>query len=105
MNTTQAYHDPSFLKEVWGLFGVGCLIMATRFIVRFRAVGIWNFEGDDWMCIVVWLCYTCDAVTVVLCYLWGTNLDYPSDQLEAFNEQQQRRIELGSKMQFLAWYV
>lgn len=101
--STQAYHDPSFLKEVWGLFGIGCAIMTIRFIVRTRAVGVQNFEGDDWMAIVVLLCYTCDAVTVDLCYKFGTNVDFLPEQLEAFTEKQQKRIELGSKMQLLAW--
>lgn len=101
--STQAYHDPSFLKEVWGLFGVGLAVMAVRFMVRIRAVGVRGFEGDDWVAIAVILCYTCDAVTVDLCYVWGTNVDFPPEQLAAFSERQQRKIELGSKMQLLAW--
>ena len=101
--STQAYHDPSFLKEVWGLFGVGVAIMAVRFIVRTRAVGVRGFEGDDWVAIAVLLCYTCDAVTVELCYKWGTNVDFTPEQLEAFNNKDQHKIELGSKMQLLAW--
>ena len=101
--STQAFHDPSFLKEVWGLFGVGCGILALRFIVRTRAVGIRNFEGDDWLAIAVWLCYTCDAVTVELCYKWGTNVDFPVERLESMTQQQLDKIELGSKMQLLAW--
>lgn len=103
MMSTQAYHDPSFLKEVWGLFGVGCLIMAVRFVVRIRAVGVRHFEGDDWMAIAVFFCYLCDAVTVELCYKWGTNVDYTPEQLAAFTQKQQNRIELGSRMQLLAW--
>lgn len=101
--STQAYDDPAFLKEVWGLFGVGCGIMVIRFIVRTRAVGVRGYEGDDWMAIVVLLCYACDAVTVELCYKWGTNVDFTVEQLERFTQQQLNRVELGSKMQLLAW--
>lgn len=103
MSTTQPHHDPSFLREVWGLFGVGVGIMVLRFIVRIRAVGIRGFEGDDWTAIAVLLCYTCDAVTVQMCYKLGTNVDFTTEQLEAFDERQLKRIELGSRMQLLAW--
>lgn len=57
------------------------------------------------MAIVVLLCYACDAVTVDLCYLWGTNVDFTPETLEGFNEQQRKKVELGSKMQLLAWCV
>lgn len=103
--STQAFHDSSFLKEVWGLYGVGMAIIATRFVVRTRAVGVRGWQGDDWMAIVVLACYTCDAATVQLCYKLGTNLDWSQAQLQAFNQDDQDKIEFGSKMQLLAWYV
>jgi hypothetical protein len=71
--STQPYYSPAFVREVWALFGVGTAVILLRFIVRIRAVGVRRFEGDDYMAIVCLLCYICDAVTVDLCYRWGTS--------------------------------
>ncbi len=55
MYSTQPYHDPSFLKEVWGLYGFGCGILILRMIVRIRTVGL-RWQGDDYMAVAVLLC-------------------------------------------------
>lgn len=101
--STQPYHDSTYLKEVWGLFGVGVLVFALRFLVRLRAVGIRGLQGDDYMAIVVLCCYVVDAVTVTMCYNWGTNLDFTVERLEQMTDRQRWKIEVGSKMQLLAW--
>ncbi|KXL43633.1 hypothetical protein M433DRAFT_43595, partial [Acidomyces richmondensis BFW] len=98
-------HDPEFLKEVWGLFGVGCLVLVLRFIVRLRTVGIRKFEGDDYLVILVLLCYTADAVTVTLTYLNGSNVDYTPEALKKLDPQENEQVIFGSKMQLFAWYT
>lgn len=45
--------DSTFLKEVWGWFGVGVTLITLRFGVRIRMVGFRGFEGDDYVTIVV----------------------------------------------------
>lgn len=63
-SSTQVHHDPSYMKEVWALFGVGVAVLMARFVVRIRTVGIRQFAGDDYMSLVVLACYVADAVTV-----------------------------------------
>lgn len=122
MGSTQPYHDPSFLKEVWGLFGVGCFIFFLRFLVRIRAVGVKGFQGDDYIAIAVLACtvfdsydracfcsdiertgYTVDAITVDLCYQYGTNVDFTPEQLRNMSSADQDKVIFGSRMQLLAW--
>jgi len=102
MGSTQVYHDPEFLKEVWGLFGVGCCILVLRFIVRLRTVGISNFQGDDYISVLVLLCYTADAVTVTLTYLNGSNVDYTPEALTKLDKQENDQVIFGSRMQLFA---
>ena len=124
MGSTQPYHDPSFLKEVWGLYAVGVFIYFLRFLVRIRAVGIRGFQGDDYIAIAVLACtlgnitfeiclpsyteltgYTVDAITVDLCYVYGTNVDFTAERLAKMPQGDQDKVEFGSRMQLLAWYV
>ncbi|EEU42212.1 uncharacterized protein NECHADRAFT_79907 [Fusarium vanettenii 77-13-4] len=37
---------PSFLYEIWALYGVGTAILLTRFAVRFKTVG-WHYLGTN----------------------------------------------------------
>jgi hypothetical protein len=71
MGSTQAYHEPEFLREVWGLYGLGVLILFLRFATRLRTVGVRQSKGDDYMAIVVLFCYTADAVTGWSCPFFG----------------------------------
>lgn len=64
MRSTQVYHDPSYLQEVWALFGLGVVVIVIRFLVRLRQVGLRQFQGDDYMAFIVLGCYTADAITV-----------------------------------------
>jgi hypothetical protein len=41
--------SPRFLPEVWAWFGIGCLIMALRYAVRLRTVGLRGLQGDDYI--------------------------------------------------------
>lgn len=102
MGSTQVYHDQEFLKEVWGLFGVGCCVLVLRFIVRLRTVGIRNFQGDDYISMLVLLCYTADAVTVTLTYLNGSNVDYTPEALTKLSKQENDQVIFGSRMQLFA---
>lgn len=103
--STQVYHDPAYLTEVWALFGVGVAIFTVRFIVRLRTVGLRGFQGDDYMALVVLACYTADAITVTITYLEGSNVDYTAAKLAQLDDVQIKRIVFGSRMQLLAWYT
>lgn len=106
-SNTQVYHDPSYLQEVWILFGVGVAVIAVRLLVRMRQVGLRQFQGDDYMTILVLGCYAADAITVTIIYLEGSNVDYigKEQQLETFDKAQINRIVYGSKMEMIAWYT
>ncbi|EME38349.1 hypothetical protein DOTSEDRAFT_106055, partial [Dothistroma septosporum NZE10] len=105
MGSTQVYHDNSYLKEVWGLFGVGVAVLVVRFLVRLRATGWRRFQGDDYMSIVVFVCYAADAITVTIIYQKGANVDYRGTDLLRLTHEQVDSIVYGSKMQLFAWYT
>ena len=118
-----AYNDPSLIKEVWGLFAVGqskvylarsypsltvsilgAAVLLTRLAVRARTVGFRNFCGDDYITVLVLLCYIGDAVTVDRTYFLGTNVDFSQEQLKAMTPKEVHNIVIGSKLELLAWY-
>ncbi|KXT15431.1 hypothetical protein AC579_10585 [Pseudocercospora musae] len=105
MGSTQVYHEPSFLREVWVLFGIGLGIILARFAVRLRTVGWRNFAGDDYMSIAVLACYTADAITVTITYLEGSNVDYTAAQIKRLTSDQVGQVVYGSKMELFAWYT
>jgi hypothetical protein len=41
------------LVEVWVEFGIACLIVFSRIAIRCKKIGIRNFRGDDYLCIVL----------------------------------------------------
>ncbi|KAF7193424.1 hypothetical protein HII31_05204 [Pseudocercospora fuligena] len=88
------YHEPSFLREVWALFGVGVGVILARFAVRLRTVGWRNFAGDDYM-----------SIAVTITYLEGSNVDYTAAQISRLTNDQVGRVVYGSKMQLFAWYT
>jgi hypothetical protein len=45
--------DDSFLIECWTWYGLGCLIILLRYVVRLRTVGFRGFEGDDYIAFLV----------------------------------------------------
>lgn len=104
MGSTQAYHDPAYLIEVWILYGFGMLLFALRLFVRLRTIGFRNFQGDDWFTFLVIAFYTVDAVVVERMYRLGTNVDFTPAQLAQYNEQEISQIVLGSKYELVAWY-
>lgn len=105
MLSTQRYHDPTYLHESWILYGVGVFIIVVRFLIRIRTVGIKNFQGDDYLSLVVLACYTSDAVAVKEIQFHGSNVDWSKDEMLAMTDQERRWITHGSKLQFLCWYT
>jgi hypothetical protein len=79
-------------------------VLLTRLVVRARTVGIRQFCGDDYITLVVLLCYIGDAVTVDLTYRFGTNVDFTQDQLLGMTEAERQQVITGSKLELLAWY-
>ena len=51
---------------------LGASILLLRLAVRARTVGIRQFDGDDYISVIVLLCYIGDAITVDLTYHFGT---------------------------------
>ncbi|KAH8893942.1 hypothetical protein GQ53DRAFT_793407 [Thozetella sp. PMI_491] len=97
--------DPTFLSEVWGLFGFGCTILFLRFAVRIRTVGIRGLQGDDFFAVLVLAFYTMDAATVTIIYHTKTNVE--SGQLQKIRpltDDEIAQFEFGSKEELAAWY-
>ena len=123
MLPTQAYHDPSFMKEVWGLYGVGVFVILLRIGVRIKSVGFRGFQGDDYMVVAVLACkqslYShCDTQPLIITRLysgccnchallsvWHQRRLSPRRILAAMSKSDQANIIFGSKMQLLAWYT
>ena len=82
----------------------GASILLLRLAVRARTVGIRQFDGDDYISIIVLLCYIGDAITVDLTYHLGSNVDFTKAQFEAMSPSDLHEVVIGSRLQLLAWY-
>ena len=82
----------------------GAAVLLLRLAVRARTVGFRNFCGDDYITLLVLLCYIGDAITVDMTYHLGTNVDFSQDQLKAMTHSELHNIVIGSKLELLAWY-
>ncbi|TVY33395.1 hypothetical protein LSUB1_G007291 [Lachnellula subtilissima] len=97
--------DPEFLREEWALYGVGTLVLLTRFATRIKTVGFKGFQGDDYMSILVLALFTVDAATVHIVYYSGTNVE--GSVLQQIRPLTATEIDMfthGSKEQLVAWY-
>ncbi|WAO89052.1 Hypothetical protein NCS54_00642700 [Fusarium falciforme] len=96
---------PSFLYEVWTLYGVGTLILLTRFAVRFKTVGWRGFQGDDFFSALVLIFFAMDGFTVHLIYYLGTNLEANFyAKTHTLTDSIIKDCIKGSKLEFVAWY-
>ncbi|RSL67063.1 hypothetical protein CEP53_003191 [Fusarium sp. AF-6] len=96
---------PSFLYEIWALYGVGTLILLTRFAVRFKTVGWRGFQGDDFFSVLVLIFFAMDGFTVHLIYYLGTNLEASFyAQTHTLTDSIIKDCVKGSKLEFVAWY-
>jgi hypothetical protein len=82
----------------------GSAVLLTRLAVRARTVGIRQFCGDDYITLIVLLCYIGDAVTVDLTYRFGTNIDFTQAQLTSMTDAERHEVIVGSRLELLAWY-
>jgi hypothetical protein len=82
----------------------GSAVLLTRLGVRVRTVGFRQFTGDDYISLLVLLCYIGDAVTVDLTYHLGTNVDFTQERLLGMSESERQNVITGSKLELLAWY-
>ena len=105
MLSTQKYNDPTYLQESWILYGIGVFVILLRWIVRIRTVGLKNFQGDDYLSLVVLACYTSDAVAVKIIQRHGSNVDWTEKEMRAMTDQGRGWIAHGSKLQFVCWYT
>ncbi|KXJ88019.1 hypothetical protein Micbo1qcDRAFT_111613, partial [Microdochium bolleyi] len=94
-----------FLREVWGLYIVGMVILALRFAIRWKTVGLRGMQWDDMFALLVVVFYTIDAATVHIVYYAGTNVEgvYLST-LRTLSQAELDQVHEGSKQQLLAWY-
>jgi hypothetical protein len=46
---------PAALVETWTLYAVGSLIIFARIFVRWRTIGISNWQPDDYLIILSWV--------------------------------------------------
>lgn len=102
---TQKYGDPTYLRESWILYGIGVFVILLRFTVRARTVGFYNFQGDDYLTLLVLACFTSDAVAVQSIEHHGSNVDYTEHEMRAMTDQELKWVSYGSKLQFLCWYT
>jgi hypothetical protein len=79
-------------------------VLLTRLAVRARTVGFRQFCGDDYITLVVLVCYIADAVTVDFTYRFGTNIDFTQVQFANMTDAERREVITGSKLELLAWY-
>ena len=105
MGNTQVYHDDSYLKEIWALFGLATAVIVLRYIVRLRTVGWRRFQGDDYIAIVVYGCYATCSITITIIYWNGAAVDYLGQDLLRLTQEQINAIEYGSKMEVLTSYA
>lgn len=103
MGSTQPIQDEYYLHEVWILFGIGMLALAARFFVRIRTGGFRGFQGDDYISLWMVVCHILDATAVTMIYFHGANTDFTPDRVATFTYEEIEHIELGSKIEFIAW--
>ncbi|KAI0159446.1 hypothetical protein BJ166DRAFT_332644 [Pestalotiopsis sp. NC0098] len=97
--------NASFLTEIWTLYAIGMTILVLRLVVRLVTVGFRGLRGDDAFAAIVMIMYTCDAATVHLVYMLGSNVEAASYQLtHTLTDDEIAQFELGSRLQLTAWY-
>lgn len=53
-----------FPPEVWIEYGIGVLVLLLRYFTRWKTVGFKGWEGDDYLALVVFVCWTvCEKVS------------------------------------------
>lgn len=82
----------------------GSTVLLARLAVRVRTVGFRKLCGDDYITLLVLLCYIGDAVTVDLTYELGTNVDFTQERLLSMSEHERQNVITGSRLELLAWY-
>ncbi|KAH7129166.1 hypothetical protein EDB81DRAFT_907114 [Dactylonectria macrodidyma] len=104
MPTTEV--KPSFLYEAWALYGIGTIVLLSRFAIRVKTVGWRGFQGDDLFSVFVLIFYAMDAFTVHLIYFLGTNVEASAIQAQGIEISDHDLADFirGSKLQLAAWY-
>ncbi|KAH7024800.1 uncharacterized protein B0I36DRAFT_226933, partial [Microdochium trichocladiopsis] len=97
---------PQFLREVWGLYGFGILILLLRFAVRIKTVTIRGLQWDDFFALLVIIFYTIASTTVHLVYLQGSNIEgVIISASRPLSDEEIDQLHEGSRQQMLAWYT
>lgn len=97
--------DDEFLPEIWGLYSVGVLWLLLRFVVRIRTMGMQGLQLDDGFSFIVLMCWTLICVGIHITYYTGTGVDFSSDEVAQFDENQMYTAAYGSKLYLATWYA
>ncbi|PSN69764.1 hypothetical protein BS50DRAFT_618756 [Corynespora cassiicola Philippines] len=97
--------DDTYLPEVWTWYAIGVVFIALRCATRLRTVGIRNYQGDDYLAMLLLLLWTCNAIIVQITYYTGGNLDVRPDMVEALSDRDIEILTWGSQLEFASWYT
>ncbi|KAL2823777.1 hypothetical protein BDW59DRAFT_148324 [Aspergillus cavernicola] len=90
-------------KEAWTEYGIGVLVIMLRIFARFKVVGVKNWQGDDYFCILVLAFWTAELCMLELIGQYGTNIGLTDDQRAALTPDQTDRLVYGSKCLMAGW--
>jgi hypothetical protein len=97
--STQKYHEPSFLWEVWTWHTLATLVFCARWSVRLRTVGWRGLRGDDYFSVLAITCCSCNLAAMTVGYKFGSVLDFSDEEFAEKTACQLDRIRIGTKFQ------
>ncbi|KAH8678508.1 hypothetical protein BX600DRAFT_431782 [Xylariales sp. PMI_506] len=98
--------DVSFVREIWTLYAVGMVILILRLFVRFKTVGLYGFQGDDYLALVLIGLHTIDTTLVHIIHFTGTNVEATQfEKTQPLTSDDIAQFVYGSKAELVAWYI
>ncbi|KAL3478165.1 hypothetical protein BJX99DRAFT_256716 [Aspergillus californicus] len=92
-----------FQKEAWTEYSLGVVILLVRLFARYKAVGIKNWQGDDWFTIIALVFWTAECTMLELIGQYGTNIGLSDDERAALTPAQISTLAAGSKCLMAGW--
>lgn len=97
--------DSQFLPEIWGLFGVGTVILLLRFAVRARTLGIFGYQLEDAFALSVLANWTYSAAIIHVTYYTGTNTDWTEAGIKSFPPEKLAVVPNASVLVIARWGI
>ncbi|KAF2993034.1 hypothetical protein E8E13_000226 [Curvularia kusanoi] len=97
--------DNEFLPEVWGLYSLGTLWIALRYVVRIRVDGLKGLRWDDALALVVLAAWTYSCAIIHVTYYTGTSSDFTTQEVANFDRKKFAEVVYGSKLFLGSWYA